>query len=534
MTQANNKVVVIGLDGGTYKILKPLAEEGVMPNFKKILELSSHGILKSTIPPMTGTAWTTFATGKTPGKHGVYDFLLSNGSLTDFRITSSRDIKGKTVYEIISEQGLEPITINLPNSWPPRLKDKHIVITSLLTQGDQWIWPNSLIEEFPELKKYKLTPNESLRMKERQEAYIEEIGQMEHDHLAAVKKIFTTKKWDFFFYLFSATDWLQHARFDEVVNDRDPKSLEIYKIIDGYLGWFLENLPPDTTLLMMSDHGFTSFHKIFYINKWLEKEGYLTSKIGSEQFKTRVTRRGREATKTQSKYKAINLGKSAFKILSYFPWLEKFSFWLYKKFIKKYLPINLKVNIGVDYSKTYACIPKGGHITNVYLNYQKKYHDGIIKTEKEYLKIRTEIKQKLEKLTDASGEKVIEKILTKEDVYGKNAPIDAPDLFFDLKNYWLDGNFYSGKIFNDNQDSNKYHHDMDGIFLALGPNIKSNTELEDNNITDLAPTILHLLNIPIPRDMDGKVITEIFKEQKEIIFETEKQAINNLINDIKF
>ena len=71
----SKKVVVIGLDGGTFKLLKPLAAEGLMPNLKKILDQGSNAILESTMPPMTGTAWSTFATGKQPGKHGVYDFL---------------------------------------------------------------------------------------------------------------------------------------------------------------------------------------------------------------------------------------------------------------------------------------------------------------------------------------------------------------------------------------------------------------------------------------------------------------------------
>ena len=174
----NKKVVVIGFDGGTFKLLKPLADEGIMPNFKKILETGSHGILESTMPPMTGTAWSTFATGKQPGKHGVYDFLLVDDSLKNFHITTSRDIKGKTIYEIIDEHKKTPITINLPNSWPPRLKDKQIVITCLLTQGEQWIYPESLKKEFPELEKYRLTPNESLRLKERKEAYTSEIVEL--------------------------------------------------------------------------------------------------------------------------------------------------------------------------------------------------------------------------------------------------------------------------------------------------------------------------------------------------------------------
>lgn len=525
-----NKVVVIGLDGGTYSVLKPLAVEGIMPNFKRLLDHGAHGILESTMPPMTGTAWTTFATGKNPGKHGVYDFLLSNGTLEDFRVTTSKDIKGKTIYEIIDEHNLKPITINLPNSWPPRLKNKQIVITCLLTQGDQWIWPSSLITEYPELKKYKLTPNESLRVSERHDAYIDEIAELEHDHLAAVKKIFKDKPWDFFFYLFSATDWVQHARLDKILANRDPKSLAVYSVVDQYLGWFIDNLPADANLLIMSDHGFKAYKKTFYFNKWLEKEGFLTTKEGEGQFRVEVTRRAKESAKVKAKKKKIKLNKKLFKILSWSPALEKFTKKIYKKLIKKYLPINLNVDIGIDYSKSYACFPKGSYVTNVYLNYAKKYKNGIIKTEEEYLEIRSRLKNKIEALRDPENNKVIDKIFTKEEIYGQNAPLDAPDLFFELGDYWLDGHFGSGKLFDNDQISNK--HEKDGIFLAYGPDIKPGT-LSRKGIADIAPTVLHMMNIPIPKDIDGRVISEIFKENKKIVFQTEKEEVDSLLADIK-
>lgn len=525
----HKKVVVIGFDGGTYSVLKPLAAEGVMPNFKRLMEKGCHGILESTMPPMTGTAWTTFATGKNPGKHGVYDFLLSNGTLEDFRVTTSRDIKGKTFYEIIDEKGLKPITINLPNSWPPRLKDKQIVITCLLTQGDQWIWPDSLKEEYPELNKYKLTPNESLRVAERHDEYIEEIAQLEHDHFAAVKKIFKDKPWNFFFYLFSATDWVQHARLDKILEERDKKSLEVYKAVDEYLGWFMNNLPKDANLLLMSDHGFKAYKKTFYFNKWLEKEGFLHTKRGAGQFKVNVTRRAKESAKVKEQKKKIKLGQGLFNVLSKFPALEKLAKKFYKKFVKKYLPVNLNVDIGIDFEKTLACFPKGSYVTNVYLNYEKKYKNGAIKTEEEYLKIRADLKRKIEAIRDPKNKPVIAKVLTKEEVYGKNAPLEAPDLFFELGDYWLDGHFGSGKLFDNDQVSNK--HEKDGIFLGYGPDIKKG-ELPRKYIADIAPTVLHMMNIPIPKDMDGELITEIFKEKKEIIYQTEKEEVESLISDI--
>lgn len=525
----NKKVVVIGFDGGTFKLLKPLAEEGLMPNFKKILETGSHGILESTMPPMTGTAWSTFATGKQPGKHGVYDFLLVNDSLENFHITTSRDIKGKTVYEIIDEHKKTPITINLPNSWPPRLKDKQIVITCLLTQGDQWIYPESLKREFPELDKYRLTPNESLRLKERKEAYTDEIVELVDGQMAGVQKIFKNKPWDFFFYLFSSTDWIQHASLDELMEKRAASPLRIYEQADKYLGWFMENLPTDANLLMMSDHGFRTYKKTFYFNKWLEQEGFLATTSGSDKFKEQVTRRAKETEKVRAQKKRVNLGKTFFKILDYVPFLEKPLKKIYHKFVKKYLPINLKVDIGIDYQKTKVCFPKGSYMTNAYINDGRKYAGGPINSDEEYQQTRNDIMEKIKKLRGPDGDAAVKDVYTKEQIYGVDAPSRCPDLFFELGDYWLDGQFSSAKLFEPGIISNK--HEKDGIFLAYGPDIQK-SELPRKSIADIAPTILHMMDVPLPKDMDGKVITEIFKESKDIQYQSEKEEVETLIADI--
>src|SRR5512134_915321 len=69
------KIVVIGLDGATFDLIHPWVKEGHLPTFRKIMEEGSWGELESTMPPLTGPAWSSFITGKNPGKHGIYDFM---------------------------------------------------------------------------------------------------------------------------------------------------------------------------------------------------------------------------------------------------------------------------------------------------------------------------------------------------------------------------------------------------------------------------------------------------------------------------
>jgi len=70
------KVLIIGLDGATWDLMKPLTEKGKLPTLRKLIDEGVHGDLESTITPSTGLAWVSFATGKNPGKHGCYDFKI--------------------------------------------------------------------------------------------------------------------------------------------------------------------------------------------------------------------------------------------------------------------------------------------------------------------------------------------------------------------------------------------------------------------------------------------------------------------------
>lgn len=500
------KLVVVGLDGATWKLLTPLMEEGVMPNLKRIVEGGVSRRLESTMPAMTGPSWATFATGVNPGKHGVFDFMLPNDSLSSMRVANSKEILVPTVYEMMDTAGLTPILVNLPCTWPPRLKN-HITITSLLTQGDQWIYPASLKDEFDGFNHYRLTPNEKLRAQEANDQYIDDIILHMDEQMTCVQWLWKNKPWDFFYYLFSHSDWVSHAEFTALVDSRHPKALEVFKRIDYYLGWFLENLPADANLLMMSDHGFKDYRRVFYFNRWLAKEGFLTTKQGGEGFKETVTRRSKELEKVQSKKKRIRLGSGVFTWMERVPLFEKFAKWAYHRVIKPYLPINLKVDIGIDFLNTSACFPKGSYLTSVYLNDGRKYTNGKIKTDEEYTQVLNSLIDKLSALRGSDGQPVVTKIFTKEAIYGKYAPRTSPDLFFELGNYWLDGHFYSSKLF-DEEVNNK--HDQWGIFAAYGPDVSKGMKLMDARMCDLTPTILHMLGLPSFSYMDGKPLKDIF------------------------
>ncbi len=513
----NNKIIVIGLDGTTFKLLDPLIKAGKMPNLKKIQDQGVRSTLLSTKPPVTAPAWTTFATGVNPGKHGCYDFFLPGNTIEDFHPTNSDEIKVPTFYELMEQQDKKAILINLPNSFPA--KTNHPTITSLMTVGDEFVFPKSLKEKYPELADYPLTPDETIRLK-------------------TVKAMFLKEDWDLFFFLFSSTDWISHLVFNEMETGENPEAMKVFDLVDEYFGWLLKNLPENSNLYVMSDHGFATYTEVFYINRWLEEQGYLVTTTGSGKLEENATARRKELAKArEGKQVKIKINKRLFKTLLFHPSLEKAAKKFYKKVVKKVLPLHIDVNIGIDMNKTKLCFPRGSMLQTLYLNYDKNFTKGIISDETEYKTIIQDVKNKLENLTTPHGTPVTEQVYTKEELYGPNASVPSPDLHCKTRDVWIVGHLHSKSIFEE-AISNK--HDEFGIFYAFGKDIKAGQKLDNAEIADICPTLLHHMNMSIPDYTDGKVL-DIFKKDTEVaqrkpkietIHFAEKKNLNSVISEI--
>ncbi len=501
----DKKLVVLGLDGATWRLLHPLMDRGYMPNLKKLVERGTHGKLESTIPAMTAPSWATFSTGKHPGHHGVFDFMLPINSLANMKVATSEDIRSKLIYEILKDNGKQPITINLPPAYPPRLTGSDdVTITCLLTQGDQWIFPQDLINEFPDLKQYRLTPNESLRVKERKDAYIEDLLRHLEEQVTCVKQLFEHKPWDFFFYLFSHSDWVSHLAYTDLEEQLAAAPRQIFERLDEHIQWFVDHLPEDADLIIVSDHGFKPYKKLFHFNRWLENEGYLTTTRDNEQFYVAATRRAKEKAKYESKKKEVNLGTGLFKTLAAVPGADRAARWVYHKIVKPWLPIKLNVKVGIDYSKTRVCFPKGSYVTNVYVNKAWVYDDGVV-TREEYPGLIEELVQKISALRDPAGKPIVRRVMTREEVYPHGAPDTAPDLFFELDEYWLSGKFDSIRLCTDSEENK---HEQFGIFLGVGPSFAEGKTIDGLKMQDMTPLMLHLFGLGVPSDCDGRMPIE--------------------------
>lgn len=521
-----DKVLVIGLDGATWNLIEPLAEQGKLPTFKKLMKEGVWGELQSTLPPVTGPAWVSFATGRNPGKHGVFDFLLPRRRLDRAQTITSQDIKSETFYEILRGKGLNCILINLPVSFPPRTEG--IVITSLLTKGNNCVFPPSLLEEIPELRGYRICPDPSCILEGRNTEYIRDIIDVERKRFECAKRLFEEKEWDLFFVMFGGMDSCQHRVYhklepyvcseNEVTDDDVEMAMELFGALDDFVKWLTENVTQGGNVLFMSDHGAYSFKGEFLVNAWLEQKGYLKTKSGSTYEQPPIHRLAEELQnakrRRQSRKWQLRAPYFISKLLNSSPGVLHGVITMIYRLLAKILPVQITTRAALPDVDESLAIAISHSSRAIYINTKDRYVNGTVEAGQEYEQIRSKIITGLKGLrSPTTGENVLKDVLKKEDVYWGPFLIQAPDIVLVPDRYFISMSKHSGTFLNEEVVVNE--HAFEGIFLAHGPAIRKGLKINNARIYDIVPTILHMLGLHIPKDMDGRVLEGIFEEGSE-------------------
>jgi predicted AlkP superfamily phosphohydrolase/phosphomutase len=281
-----------------------------------------------------------------------------------------------------------------------------------------------------------------------------------------------TDDWDLFVAAIETTDRVSHMMW-RLIDPRHPMydaalaakygdSIEkIYKRADDLVGKVQAKLPAGATLIVMSDHGFHSFRRGVNLNTWLVQNGYMDF-------------HGQEGTK---KSLADLFGRGRF--------FE-----------------------GVDWSHTKAYAVGLGQI---YFNLRGREAQGVVSAGAEYKALQDEIAARLVQLKDPdTGEPVMRAVYRRDDIYKGDYIQYAPDLQVGFNDGyrvgWQDtlGQINRTVVENNNRKWSGDHcatatEISGGVFFS---NRKIATP--SPHIMDLSPTILKILGVPVPADLDGK------------------------------
>ena len=505
---SRNKLVIIGLDGATFNVIEPMVRSGGLPVMAQLLRSGSSGMLGSTYPPLTPPAWTTFSTGKNPGKHGVFDFL-TKPYCTDppANFTNFNSIKCATFWEILRDTDLRFGIVNLPMTYPPPSLEG-FVISGMDTPNDRVIfsYPEELIAELRTdgiPYQVRFFPREQRRPKDRKQT-LERFFRIEEERKNAFLYLIRKKKWDIFVGVFMLLDkvqhffWHEHGRHRKSGDPGDEDAIcQAYRLIDRFVGDIVSAVGEHTYVMLVSDHGFGEVKRIFFINEWLRREGLLTlKKRDPVTFLRHVTLRKIEKTGSQvlGRLGLMGLGK----ILP--------SRLLTNRF-RLYLPAFRYSASSIDWPRTKAY----GASYGIYVNLEGRTPHGIVEPGPEYEKTRESIQDRLSNFTDTStGEKPDLELLKKEEVYSGPYVSAAPDLVFDFKKSTVlpSHAFKFSGILAPRRHFGTHHYE--GIFLLRGPGVKPGHRIDGCVIADVTPTIFYLLGQPVPNDFDGNVLKDAF------------------------
>jgi predicted AlkP superfamily phosphohydrolase/phosphomutase len=148
MGSVSNKAFVLGLDGGSWNLLRHFIDKGYMPNLRRICENGVSGTLLSTKPPYTGPAWVSSFTGVNPGKHGIFGFTTLREGMPQRSLISSRTIKAKKIWHYLDQAGKRSGFINVPVTYPVE-KINEFMISGFLAPQEvkDFTYPVGLYEE---------------------------------------------------------------------------------------------------------------------------------------------------------------------------------------------------------------------------------------------------------------------------------------------------------------------------------------------------------------------------------------------------
>ena len=402
--RGKNRVIVLGLDGSPYTVVKKLVADDVMPNFAFLTNEGNFYQMDTTIPEISSVAWSSFMTGKNPGEHGIYGFTNLVPSSYKLRFPNFFDLKASPIWKDLEKLGKRTVVINLPSTYPAKPINGILIAGFVALRLESATYPEKIIPVLRSMG-YRIDVD-TLKGREDKNFLIKDLFETLRIRKQAIEYFWNKERWDLFIAVVTGTDRLQHFLMDAFFDNTHKyhqSFLDYYHLIDEeIIRWIRKRLDDRTKFIMLSDHGFTEIEKEVYLNRWLFEKGYLKFK-----------------DKAPETIEDIAEG-----------------------------------------SKVFVLDPG-----RFYINLKGVYPMGTISKGDEYENLVEELMDKIKQI-EYRGKKVVKSIFRKEEVYNGPYLGDAPDIIA-VSNYGFDlkGSVKSTEIFGNTILQGM--HTQDDAFLLL-------------------------------------------------------------------
>lgn len=468
------KVLIAGLDCAPPSVLFRTGDENdlglkdQLPNLSRMIDEGIYGPLSSSIPCITVPAWTSMLSSKDPGMLGFYGFRnRADHSYDRMNIATGNAIHEKRVWDVLGEAEKSSIVVGVPQTYPIKPINGYLISSFLTPSTDrQYTYPNKLRYEIDHVlggEPYDVDVPQFRT--EDKDFLLRQIQEMTEKRFAVIKYLLEEKPWDFFMFVEIGLDRLHHGMWKfwdpahhkfEPGNPYEDAIPDYYRYLDHELGEILEMVDDDTVVMVVSDHGAQAMVGGFAINEWLRREGLLV-------------------LKDEPRYEGL-------------------------------VPFE---KVEVDWEKTTAW-GAGGYYARVFMNVEGREPQGKVPAD-EYEKVRDELKERIEAIVDHEGNPMGSVAFKPQELYQDVRNV-APDLMVYFGNLrWRSiGSFGLPDVYTFENDigPDDANHNQDGVFVLWDPRKNyGGRHLEDLQLMDVSPTTLDLMDVSVPPDMQGKVIT---------------------------
>ena len=463
------KLVILGLDALDPIWLWQWIDE--LPTFRSMIENGTFGPIHSTVPPLTVPAWVTMLTGRTPAELGSFGLFDLQKGYSYVAVDAAR-WKGEYLWDLVGARGKKVGVLGMPMLVSPYQVNGFLVTDPSL--GETKAFPSGLSKKLSAQKSTGSTWKQMKvmwRMVEREKEFV----------LEAIRD----GDLDFLFFALCAVDVALHWGTRKELKDA-------YLRIDAILSEIIEACK-GCLVLVVSDHGCKEATTAFNVPAFL-------SRLGLLRFKRSGLSRLRE-----------ELSQAIMRVFYRIPNLRVLvvnaGLLAGRKRILGLLGSSLLNRVDFERTQIFP-FGGGGSWFGIWANRIDQFELGQIRSEDKN-NVLDHFIRAISGLRDPSnGKRVLKKLLTREDLGYEDAP-RFPDLVVQLEDEYFPS--FTPLRSSTLLRSRELVHSDNGVFLATGPGIKKDQRICGLGLLDIAPTALHMLGMPVPRCMNGRVLREIFE-----------------------
>ncbi|MEW5802040.1 MAG: alkaline phosphatase family protein [bacterium] len=433
------RVLVIGLDGVPYTFLTHPKNAGKFPRMQELFQNGAFQRMRSVIPTISSVAWSSFMTGRNPAKHNIYGFIDRKANPFEPFIPTASNMKSSTLWQILSQAQKRVVVINVPVTYPPKPVNGILVGCFLATKLDKAAYPASVVPKLKELG-YVIDVDAWLARKDRKK-FLEELHVALDRRVATARYFLEQEEWDFFQVHVMETDRINHFFWEAWENGHPefaPEFIRYYQKIDDYVGQIHDQ----------------------FVEQNPETEFILLSDHGFCSIRQEVF---------------VNQ-------------------WLCEKGFLKFTGEKPDLKQMHPETTAYSLIPG-----RIFLNVRGREYCGRIEPGENYEKTCQQLAGALMEMKDpANGEPILDRVVRRDEIYHGPYLDQAADLVAVPRDgYDLKGNIDQTALTGRSELEGMHTYD-DAFFYLKGKSVNET----GFDIHALAPTILKLMDVPIPADMD--------------------------------